>query len=32
MAVEFNGYLVTPAWNNGEMATGEMVGGGNRLV
>ncbi|SVC74421.1 uncharacterized protein METZ01_LOCUS327275, partial [marine metagenome] len=22
MAVEFNGYLVTPAWNNGEMAPG----------
>jgi len=32
MAVEFNGYLATPVWNDGEMAPGEMVGGGDRLV
>jgi hypothetical protein len=32
MAVEFNGYLVTPVRNNGAMAPGEMVGGGDRLV
>ena len=32
IVVKLKGYLVTPAWNNVEMAPEGMVGGGDRLV